>query len=129
MFGLVFTGLASLEDCFSHSIPCYLTRFAFLVWCMQGWMSCWRGSPHWRITLAIALLAFNKIFMFGLAYAGLDELLEGVASAEDYLCQCTPCCLTRSTVHVWFGVYRAGRAAGRGRLGRRIISASALLVI
>ncbi len=56
ILGLVCTGLASLEDYFSHSTPCYLTRSSCLVWCVQGWTSCWTGSPHWRITSASALL-------------------------------------------------------------------------
>jgi hypothetical protein len=28
--------------------------------------------------------------MVGLVCTGLDELLDGVASLEDYLCQCSP---------------------------------------
>jgi hypothetical protein len=31
-------------------------------------------------------LLFNEICMFGLVCTGLDELLDGVASLEDYLC-------------------------------------------
>ena len=98
MFGLGCTGLnelldgvASLEDYLFQCTPCYLTRSACLVWCVQGWTSCWTGSPHRRITSASPLLVINEIYMFGLVCTGLDELLDGVASLEDYLFQSTPC--------------------------------------
>ncbi len=76
----------------TSSSPLYLllTRSTCLVWCVQGWTSCWTGSPHWRIISASPLLVINEIYMFGLVCVGLDELLDGVASLEDYLRQCTP---------------------------------------
>jgi hypothetical protein len=67
MFGLVCTGLdelldgvASLEDYLCQSIPCYLTRSSWLVWCVQGWTSCWTGLPHWRIISPSALLVIKR---------------------------------------------------------------------
>ncbi len=60
-----------------------------------------RGRLTGGLHLPALSLLFNEIYMFGLVCTGLDELLDGVASLEDYICQPSPCYLTRSTCLVW----------------------------
>ncbi len=44
-----------------------------------------------EITSASPLLVIKEIYIFGSVCTGLDEVLDRVASLEDYLCQSTPC--------------------------------------
>jgi hypothetical protein len=52
-----------------------------------------RAAGRGRLTGGLPLpghsLLFNEIYMFGLVCTGLGELLDGVASLEDYLRQST----------------------------------------
>ena len=75
---------------------------------LHGWFGVYRAgraAGRGRLTgglpLPVHSLLFNEIYMFGLVCTGLDELLDGVASLEDNLCQSTSCYLTRSTCLVW----------------------------